>query len=440
MNNSLMPRLTPIVAVAVLVVIVGFAASAAQPTAPDAATFGPADWPCWRGPTCDGIANPEQQPPLKWSETENILWKSPVPGRGHGSPIIVGERIFLATADHETDVQSLACYERGTGKLLWSSAVHKGGFTKGSHVKASNPKSSYASSTPACDGKRVFINFFNVDAVTTTALDLDGKQLWQTKVSGYVMHQGFCSSPMIYHALVLVSTDNKGGGVIAELDRATGEIVWKQERPKMNSYASPIVLDVAGRPQLVLGGCERITSLDPATGSPLWEIPGSTIECVTSTVTDGKNVIISGGWPRGHTSAIRGDGSGKIVWENKTRSYVPSMLASGGHLYAVNDDGIVTCWKCATGEKAWSARFEGPFSASLVLVGERIYATNEAGRTYVFRATPEKFDLLAENWLGDNMLSTSAICGGRIYMRGAVWQDGRRQEMLYCVGELKSTP
>jgi hypothetical protein len=228
--------------------------------------------------------------------------------------------------------------------------------------------------------------------------------------------------------------------VIAGLDRATGEIVWTHERPKQNSYAPPIVLDVAGRKQLVLGGCERITALDPATGSQIWEIPGSTIECVTSTVTDGKNVFISGGWPRGHTTAIRGDGSGKIVWENKSRSYVPSMLVAGGHLYAVNDDGIVTCWKCDTGEKAWSARFEGPFSASPVAAGERIYATNEAGRTYVFKATPEKLNLLAENKLGDNFMSTSVICGGRIYMRGAVRQDGRRQEMLYCVGEAKSSP
>ena len=116
------------------------------------------------------------------------------------------------------------------------------------------------------------------------------------------------------------------------------------------------------------------------------------------------------------------------------------MLVTGGHLYAVNDDGIVACWKCETGEKAWSARFEGPFSASPVLAGERIYATNEAGRTYVFKATPEKYDLLAENELGDNMLSTSVICGGRIYMRVAVRLDGRRQEMLYCMGEVKGSP
>src|SRR5438477_8164089 len=111
-----MRRVISFVAVAVLVVIVGFTASAAQPTAQDAAAFGPADWPWWRGPTRDGIANPKQRPPLKWSDSASILWKSPVPGRGHGSPIIVGERIFLATADHEREIQSLACYDRGTGK------------------------------------------------------------------------------------------------------------------------------------------------------------------------------------------------------------------------------------------------------------------------------------------------------------------------------------
>src|SRR5205807_6875820 len=174
-------------------------------------------------------------------------WTAPVPGRGHGSPIVVGDQVFLATADHERESQSLLCFQRQTGKRLWQAEVHQGGFEK-----KGNSKSSLASSTPACDRQRVFINFLHAGAIWTTALDRAGKVLWQTKVTDYILHQGFASSPAVYGPLVLVSADNKGGGVIAGLDRATGKVVWKQDRPKLPNYTSPIVLNVAGRDQLLM--------------------------------------------------------------------------------------------------------------------------------------------------------------------------------------------
>jgi outer membrane protein assembly factor BamB len=397
--------------------------------AQEPAGIGPNDWPWWRGPFRTGNADPKQAPPLKWSETENVLWKSPVPGRGHGSPIVVGDRVFLPAADPVRAVQSLLCFDRNTGKQLWETEIHKGGFTKGG-----NAKSSLASSTPACDGKRVFINFLNAEAIHTTAVDLDGHKLWQTKVTDYVLHQGFGSSPTVYQSLLLVSADNKGTGLIAGLDRDTGSIIWKRERPKTPNYASPIVLNVAGRDQLLMQGCDLVAGIDPANGQTLWEIPGSTTECVTSTVTDGELIFTSGGYPKNHVAAIRADGSGKVVWENKSQVYVPSMLLKDGYLYASQDNGAFVCWKCDTGVQAWSEKVGGKFTSSPVLVGENIYATNEAGKTYIFKANPAKFERIAENDLGDEMLATAAICGGRIYMRVAVQKDGRRQEMLYCVG------
>src|SRR5436305_908526 len=159
-------------------------------------TFAPTDWPWWRGPQRNGSADPRQKPPLHWSDTDNVLWKTPVPGRGHGSPTVVGDQVFLATADHEKEVQSVLCYHRQTGKLLWQTEVHRGGFEK-----KGNGKSSLASSTVACDGKRLFINFLHAGAVWTTALDRDGGQLWQTKITDYVIHQGSGSSPAIYQGL-----------------------------------------------------------------------------------------------------------------------------------------------------------------------------------------------------------------------------------------------
>jgi outer membrane protein assembly factor BamB len=211
--------------------------------------------------------------------------------------------------------------------------------------------------------------------------------------------------------------------------------VWKQDRPKLPNYASPIVLPVAGRDQLVLTGCDLVAAFDPLTGDKLWETKGSTTECVTSTVTDGRLVFTSGGYPKNHVSAVAADGSGRVAWENKARVYVPSMLVRDGHLFAVLDDGFAACWRCDTGAERWREKLGGTFSASPVLAGDRVYATNEAGKTFVFKADPNQFEPLAESKLGDEVLATPAICDGRVYMRVAVKAGGKRDEFLYCLGE-----
>jgi hypothetical protein len=393
--------------------------------------FGPNDWPWWRGPNRDGVADPKQNPPTKWSATENVVWKAPVPGRGHGSATVVGEQVFLTAAEPDRQVQSVLCFERNTGKQLWQTEIHKGNFeTKG------NAKSTQASATVACDGKRVFVNFVNGGDVYATALDRkDGSQLWQTKVSDFVMHQGFGPSPALYQGIVIINADHKGGGKIVGLDRATGKVVWSVDRPKLPNYASPIVMTINGKDQVVFTGVKLVTSLDPLTGKTIWETAGSTEECVTSVVTDGTHVFTSGGYPKNHVAAIKADGSGKVAWENGTRVYVPSMLVHDKHLYATQDDGNTTCWECATGKKIWSERLGGTFSSSPVLVGERIYATNEAGKTFIFIATPSGLKVEAENQLGNEAFATPTICGGRIYTRIAViGNDKTRQEWLYCLG------
>jgi outer membrane protein assembly factor BamB len=394
------------------------------------AKIGPADWPWWRGPTRDGVAAP-QAVPLEWAADKNVLWEAPVPGRGHGSAVVVGDRVFLATADEKAEVQGVLCLDRTTGKELWHAEVHKGHFVKA----GINAKATHASATPACDGERVYINFPNSAAIYATALTLDGKQVWQQKVTDYTLHQGYGASPAIYGSLLIVMADNKGEGtgLLAGLDRATGKVVWSRKRPKLPNYASPIILTVGGKDQYIQTGCNLITSLDPLTGKENWELKGATEECVTSTVTDGKHVFTSGGYPRNHVAAVKADGSG-IAWDNKTRVYVPSMLIRDGHLFAVMDEGNAVCWKSDTGAEVWKGRLGGAFTASPVMVGEHILATNEAGKTFVFKATPKEFDLVAENQLGAEAFATPAVCGGRIYMRVAVKDKGGRQEKLVCVG------
>ncbi|HXX94931.1 MAG TPA: PQQ-binding-like beta-propeller repeat protein [Planctomycetota bacterium] len=387
------------------------------------------DWPWWRGTARDGSAPERPKPPLSWSETEHVLWKAEVPGRGHGSPAVFGDRVYLAACDESTGRQSVLAFDRATGRRLWETEVHPEGAMR------KNAKSSGASTTPACDGERVFITFPNRGAVVATALGLDGKILWQTKISDYVIHQGYGSSPAPYRSLVLVSADHHGGGVIMGLDRKTGQVVWRHDRPKAPNYSSPVVLKADGRDQLIMTGCDLVTSLDPMTGKVLWETPGATTECVTSTVTDGTHVFPSGGYPRNHLAAVRADGSGKVDWETKDRVYVPSLLVREGYLYGVLDAGVAVCWACDTGREMWKARLGGTFSASPVRVGDTVYATNEAGLTFVFRARPDQYTPLGSSQLGSEVLATPAIGGGRLYMRVAEKSGGRRQEWLYCLGE-----
>ena len=385
------------------------------------------DWPAWRGPTRDGIAAPGQTPPVRWSETENIAWKTPLPGRGHSSPTVVGDRIYLATADVAKQTQRVLCLDRRDGKILWDVVVHEGNLDKGGHGNTSQ-----ASSTVAWDGQRLYINFLNNKAVHTTALTTEGKVQWQRTVGDFVTHQGFASSPVVHEGVVLVTADHKGGGTLAGLNRESGEVLWKQSRPKIPNYVSPSVLKVAGKTQLVVAGCNLFSSFDPITGTKLWEIAGSTEECVVTAVTDGQRVFAGGGYPKNHTMAVLGDGSGKVVWQNTARVYVPSMIVDDGYLYAVMDAGLAVCWKSDTGEEKWKERLGGDFYASPVRVGKRIYATNVGGVTSVFDATPEGFKLISQNTLGNEAFASPAICDNRIYLRAATKGEGR-QEFLYCI-------
>jgi outer membrane protein assembly factor BamB len=390
-----------------------------------------ADWPWWRGPERDGVASPDQDPPTEWSAEQNVAWKSEVPGRGHSSPTVVGPRVFLATADEEQGTQSVLCYDRKTGKQLWQTEVHHDGLMR------KNEKSSGASSTVACDGESVFINFANGGSVYVSALDLDGKVRWQTKIGDYVIHQGYGASPALYQSLVIAAADSHAGGVVAALNRKTGDVVWKRERPKEPNYTSPIILNVEGRDQLLMTGCDLFSSFDPLSGKTLWEIKAATTECVTSTVTDGKRVFCSGGYPKNHLAAVLADGSGKIAWETKDRVYVPSLLERDGFLFGVLDAGVAACWKSDTGAEQWKKRLGGEFTASPVLVNNLIYASSENGETFVYRANPEKYEQVSVNKLGNQILASPTICGSRIYLHVVEEVDGRRQEMLYCLAKQK---
>jgi outer membrane protein assembly factor BamB len=389
----------------------------------------PADWPWWRGPTLNGIAR-SQDVPVTWSPTENILWQADVPGRGHSSPVTWDRRVFLTTADDEHQVQSILAYDRDSGRQLWQTTAHCGGFMTKSHRQ-----NSHASATPACDGERLFSVFIHDGGLWVTATDVQGNILWQTKAGDYDALYGYGSSPAIWQSLVIVLGDNdQTGSFLAALHRKTGQIVWRISRPKIDTYATPIVAHVAGRDQLLIGGCGFLTSYDPSTGKELWRCAGPTTETTANTVCWSDDcVFVSGGYPKPYTMmAVKADGQGdvthdKLLWKSTSHMpYVPSPLYDAGLLYIVDDWGIASCLDSTNGKPLWVHRLGEEFSSSPIKCGNRIYVADENGDVYVFESG-RTFKLLAKNDLGDGIMATPAICGEQILLRTT--------HKLYCIGK-----
>lgn len=390
-------------------------------------TVSPADtdWPWWRGRSWNGHAIGDL-PPLEWSETKNVLWKTAIPGAGHATPCIWGERIFLATADEARQTQSLVCCDRSTGRRLWQTGIHTG------KLPEKHDKNSHASATPACDGKRVFTVFHRDEAIWATAIDLDGEILWQKKVGAYNERYGYGGSPTIYQDMLIVAGDSKADGFLVALARETGEEIWRAERPKLPSYGPPVIATVGSRRQILLQG-NQVAGYDPKTGRELWhcEAPARATACTLS--FDAEHVYSSGGYPERRLYCIGADGEGDvtdshIVWKHErkgTVAYVPSQLLVDGRLFVISDGGIATCFRAEDGHEHWTKRLGGGFSASPTLIGDVVIAPNEAGRTFVFKAS-DKYELIAENTLNEGILASPVVCGGRLYLR----TTGN----LYCIG------
>jgi outer membrane protein assembly factor BamB len=417
MSNSRIP------AVAIIVCCVSFAAVRTQA----------GDWSWWRGPNHNGVAAAGQKPPVEWSAAKNVLWKTTVPGRGHSSPTVHGNRIYLATADEQRQEQGLVAFDRATGKQVWINKLSNGGFPK------THAKNTHATCTVACDGERLFVTFHHHNKLTLHAVSLDGIPLWQEEVGPYhpqMYEYGYAPSPTLYNDLVIIAADVDQGGYLSAYDRATGRRVWRQDRFENYSFSSPIVANVAGRDQLLLSGCQFVASYDPATGKPLWQVKGTTYATCGTVVWDGDIVFASGGYPDAETLAVKADGSGKVLWRNRQKCYEQSMLAHEGYVYCVTDQGIAFCWRASDGEEMWKERLSGPISSSPVLAGNTIYATNEKGTTYVFKANPQQFESVAVNQLGDEGFATMSIVDSRIYYRTASGSGsgGERKETLYCLG------
>ena len=390
-----------------------------------------ADWAQWRGPNHNNIAERGQRVPTSWSATQNVLWQTSVPGRGHSSPIVVGDLIVLTSADEQGQQQEVFGFDRQTGKQQWGTVISQGGFPK------IHTKNTHASSTACSDGQQIYATFSHHNKVEAVALDMAGKIVWRQDVGAFLprlYEYGYAAAPTLYKGTLIISGDCDTVAWLKALDTKTGRFVWQQDRPQMLNWASPIIANLAGKEQLLLSGCERIASYDPATGKPLWSQPCLTIATCGTVVWDDDTVYASGGYPKKETVAVKADGSGEIRWSNGVKCYEQSMLLHGDHLYAIDDGGIAYCWHAKSGREMWKSRLQGPVSASPVLVGDTIFASNERGTTFIFKANPQRFESVGQNQLGEESFATPTVVDNRIYLRVASGSGTGRQETLYAIG------
>lgn len=391
------------------------------------------DWPWWRGPSRNGIAADGSAPPTHFSDTESVVWKTPLPGRGHSSPTIVGDRIYLTAADEASQTQSVLALDRASGKILWQKQLSQGGFPGSIHSK-----NTHATPTVACDGERLFVTLFHHEAITAYALDLDGKPLWDVKAGPFNPQRyeyGYAPSPIIYRGSVIIAAEYDGDSFLAAFGRADGKELWRTRRPKNISYSTPAIAHLAGRDQLLISGADQVASYDPSGGKLLWSVPGTTAATCGTIVWDGDTVFASGGYPGSETIAIRADGSGDVLWRNNQKCYEQSMLAAGGHLYSLTDNGVVFCWRGSDGQEMWKRRLGGPVSASPVLAGGHVYWANEKGTMFVLKPNPERLEIVAENQLGTDAFASPAVSGNQLFLRVAFRSGGKRNEFLYCLGK-----
>jgi outer membrane protein assembly factor BamB len=415
-----------------------------------------ANWAQWRGPGSQGIS-PETDLPVVWSPTQNVKWKTAIPGRGHSSPIIWGDRIFLTTslegeiipdakavkhklegedyvhpdsvgANHRHTLQVL-CLDRRTGGILWRRTAYEGRVYDDRHRKAT-----YADGTPATDGRFVYA-WFGSEGLY--CYDYSGKLIWK-KSLGNIATQGMGNgtSPMLYEDRLILQCDEDNGerSFIIALDKRSGKELWRAPRQVEVSWTTPVIARAPERAELIASGAQYIAAYDPATGKELWRCKGTQGWTVATPLVGHGVVIASAAHPVKRAVAIRLGGAGdvtdtpQIVWQrDKGTGYTPSSILYGDYAYLMTDRGLLTCVDVRTGEvKYEGARVPKPatFSASPVAFEDKILLTSEDGDTFVLKAGP-KHEVLGTNSLDEPVYASPAIAGGNIIIRST--------SHLYCI-------
>ena len=381
------------------------------------------DWPQFRGPTGQGHSS-ERGLPFEWSETRNVVWKTPVPGIGWSSPVVSGGRVWLTTAvdagNPRTSVSSslrVLAFDVASGREIVNVELFR--LRSAGYI---NPKNSRASPTPILDGDRVYVHF---GAEGTAALTTSGAIVWKTQLP-YESQHGSGGSPMLFGDLLIFSCDgNDVEAFVVALDKNTGKQRWKtnRRRPSDQAYSTPLVIKVGDQDQLISIGAYRAAAYDPLTGREIWRVgyPDG-FSNVPRPVYGHGLVFIATGFNDPTLIAVRPDGQGDvtrthIAWTvERGAPLTPSPLLVGDELYVVSDIGVLSCLDARTGETIYQARLPGSYSASPVFVDGRIYFQSEEGVTSVV-APGKEFRKLANNRVDGGTLASMAVSGGSLFLR-----------------------
>ena len=414
-----------------------------------------ANWPQYRGPQASGLDDSAALP-TRWNVTtgENVRWKTPIPGLAHASPIVWGDRVYVATAvgasgkaelkvglygnidaakDNDPHQWRLLALDRTTGKILWNTLAHEAPPKVARHTKAT-----HCNSTPATDGKRI-VAIFGSEGLF--CFDAGGKLLWKKDLgpmdSGYFQvptaQWGFASSPVIHDGKVIVLCDVQKNSFLAVFDLADGRELWRTARTDVPTWSTPTVIQTSSRNQIAVNGWHHTGGYDLASGKELWKYDGGGDIPVPTPITGHGLIYFTSAHGRSRPMrAVRIDASGDltpvdneskhaaIAWEHDRRgNYMQTPILVGDLLYGSNDMGLVTCFDAKTGEVRYSERLsnvnEG-FTSSPVSDGRHLYFTSEIGNVYVVPVGP-KFSVAAANKLEETCLSTPAISNGSLFFR-----------------------
>jgi outer membrane protein assembly factor BamB len=408
---------------------------------------GPPDWPAWRGPSSNGISTLKNIP-VAWSAANNIAWKTPVPGRGHSSPVVWGDRLFLTTdiegevlpdakpVKHRLEGQDFVhpdsvgsnhrhtlkvlCFDGATGKQLWERTAFDGAVFDDIHKF-----NTYASPTPVTDGKYVYAYF---ESQGLYKYDVDGTLLWKMSLGGIAtLGVGTGVSPVLFEdkILILADQDEGEGSFLAAVSTRDGKIVWKTKRKAALTWTTPVVVEAGKRTELIVVATEHVIAYDPRTGVEIWRAEGLDSNSVHTPVFGHGMVYVTGGYPKKRTLAIRLDpeaGADRVAWKyEKGTGYIPSPILYGDYLYILTDSGLLTCLDAQTGEPKYEGkRFPTPskFTSAPVGFDGKLMITSNDGDTYVLKAGPV-YELLGTNSLDEPVFASLAIAGDSVYIRSS---------------------
>jgi len=388
------------------------------PTAPaaPAGVIPSSAWPSFRGPQGQATAH-HKSAPLTWTP-ESIAWKKPIPKSGTNSPIVWGDQVFVAGGDDQS--RDIFAYNAKSGDLLWQAPTK---LVTGTLPKAFD-STGYCPATLATDGERVYGVFVTGDVV---AFGLDGKKAWSRNLGTFKNSYGHSSSLLTLAGKLFVQFDHEGGGRLIAMETKSGKTLWDQARPVKSSWASPILITVEGKTQVVTCGNPLVTGHDPETGKILWKFEWlERGEVAPSPAFAGGRLFVgTSGAPL--VALQPGAADVKKLWDYEGEiPDVSSPVASERYVLTASSGGIITCLNAATGKMVWTHEFDDGFNSSPVIVDDRVYLTDKKGGTTVLKLG-DKYEQLAQNSIGEACDSTPAIPEGRIYLR--------TEKNLYCIGK-----